>query len=168
MKFFKSAIIFGVIFFAIASIVYFVIAEIFNHPYPLGALYRMFLYHWVHPYQYILVVSIVYGILATIWYYYFYELKTWKKYLSIVGLLVITVAISSIPCGVLWVIHDAQAGFFPETSYFVKNLFWGAKTGLYLGWFIVALSIPYNIIMCVWGIIMTEKISNFIFKNNKD
>lgn len=165
MKFLKSAIIFGSIFFIVASIIYLVIAEVFHHPYPLGALYRMFLYHWEHPYQYILVVSIIYGILATIWSYYFYGLKTWKRFLSIIGLLVLTIIISSVPCGVLWVIHDAQAGYFPETSYFIKNLLWGAKTGLYVGWLVVVLSIPYNLIMLIFGIVITNKVSNFIFKN---
>ena len=164
MKFFKSILLFGVVSFVAASVIYFVISLIFEAP--LGALYRMLLYHHAHPYQYISVVAVVYSIIAATWAYYFHNTKKWKRYLGIGIVLLLTVAISNIACGVLWKIHDMQAGCFTHGGRFYSDLIWGAKTGLCLGWLIVALSIPYNIIMLVVGVILTDRVTKLIFKSN--
>jgi len=164
MKFLKSILLFGVVSFVAASVIYFVISLIFEAP--LGALYRMFLYHHAHPYQYISIVAVVYSIIAAIWAYYFHDTKKWKRHLGIGIVLLLTMVISNIACGVLWKIHDMQAGWFTQGGRFYSDLIWWAKTGLCLGWLIVALSIPYNIIMLVVGVILTDRGAKFIFKGD--
>jgi hypothetical protein len=56
----------------LASCIYFLLEKVVfringEHGYVFGMLYRMFLYHYQHPYQYIAIVSLVYGVVATLW-----------------------------------------------------------------------------------------------------
>jgi hypothetical protein len=115
----------------------------------------MFLYHIQHPYQYITVVAFSYGVIATLWAHSWGTQTGWKRGVCIIGVIGITIIMSSIPGGMLWAFHDMQAGFFPEGQQFWTHLMWGATTGLRLGWLIIAYSIPYNMIGIVLGYWLT-------------
>ena len=118
-----------------------------------GALIRMYCYHFTYPYQYIFIVCLSFGIFGTIWDKYCRKMTGIKKRLSIIFLLILTVLYSSVFGGILWKIHDMQAGYFTTGMRFVDDLKWGAMAGLLCGWMIVLLSIPFNIIT---GIVMYQ------------
>ena len=109
----------------------------------------MFLYHYAHPFEYIAVVAVVYAIIATSCVICWPRLSSWRRRLAVVAIMLATIFTASVPGGVLWKIHDMQAGFFPKGTQFWQDLFWGAFTGLKIGWLIVALSIPYNLIVAI-------------------
>ncbi|MEM8506025.1 MAG: hypothetical protein AAF716_23110 [Cyanobacteria bacterium P01_D01_bin.1] len=130
-----------------------------EHGLVFGALFRMYLYHEQHPYQYLLLVALVYSGLATVWANHVGRTQRgWQRRVSIVGVMVLTVVCSSVPGGMLWVVHDMQAGYFPGVAYFWKNLQWGAGTGLSVGWLIFVLSIPYNVLCLLGGYWLTDHI----------
>lgn len=121
-----------------------------------GALYRMFVYHWQHPIQYILIPCFFYGIIATC----FAELFSGRKFLGQVFLtlliILLTVFISSPFGGMLWHYHDMQAGYFPSNwvgTMIAKGFSWGLE----LGWLIVGLSMPYNFLGAVICYFLTKK-----------
>ena len=65
---------------------------------------------------------------------------------GVVALLALaTVVLSSPLGGMLWEWHDMRAGYFPNDWPHVLFLD-GARDGLTLGWFIVLLSVPYNVL----------------------
>lgn len=123
----------------------------------------MFLYHWQHPFQYIALVSIIYGFVASIWSVTLGHLVKWKRVLSILGVMLTSIILSFIPGGMLWKIHDMQAGFFPEGDAFCGDLLWGAITGLEIGWFIILISIPYNILGVIGGYVVTDQVQKKMF-----
>ena len=143
--------------FAIASTTYCLLWLIMPGNYVFGVLYGMFLYHLQYPFQYIALVSIVYGLLATSWSLGFGNLHGWQRFISIALVMLLTIVVSSVPGGVLWKIHDMQAGFFPQGTILRNDLLWGASTGLHMGWQIILLSIPFNIIGLIIGYIYTDK-----------
>lgn len=111
-----------------------------------GSLFRMFLYHEAHPFQYIAVVSIAFGVLGAFWFAVFGGTTGWRRWLSIFATIILTILAASVPGGVLWKIHDMQAGYFPEGSRFWDDLLWGAQAGLETGWLVILFSLPYNLI----------------------
>ncbi len=116
----------------------------------------MFEYHYQHPYQYILVVAVAYGLAASVWARFLGHLTGWKRIVSIVGVILVSLLLASVPGGLLWGIHDVQAGFVPPLAVLRRNLMWAATTGLTFGWVIIGLSIPYNILGCVAGFAVTH------------
>ena len=144
--------------FSLASFVYAVLkATLYGEQgHVFGALYRMFDYHNQYPYQYILVVAVVYGIIATLWACFWGSTQTGRtRGLCILSVLGLTVLCSSVPGGMLWSFHDMQAGYFPEGSQFWYTLSWGASHGFGLGWLVFLLSFPYNILCTFAGYWMT-------------
>lgn len=132
-----------------------------------GALFRMHLYHEQHAYQYLLLVALVYGAMASLWACYLGKTqKGWTRRASILGVMALTIICSSIPGGMLWVIHGVQAGYFPGVEQFLKNLWWGASTGLSVGWLIFMLSIPYNLLCLIGGYWLTDYIEKAIRQRN--
>ncbi len=126
------------------------------HGHVFGALPRMFLYDEDHPFQYLSVVAITYALIATACVLRWPCLVGWRRTLAIFAIMVATVLVASIPGGILWKIHDMQAGFFTTGARFWSDLFWGASTGLQVGWLVVLLSLPYNIIGLVAGYAVTS------------
>lgn len=145
---------FSVSCFAAGCVGYLVLRLVMPGGWVFGALYRMFLYHWEHPFQYIILVSVVYGLIASV---FAIGLRNRRKtsrlaVFSIVGL---TIFAASPLGGVLWVIHDMQAGYFTEGARFRRDLLWGALEGLKSGWLVILLSIPYNLFGLAAGYFVT-------------
>ena len=109
----------------------------------------MFIYHYAHPFEYIAVVALVYAVIATSGVFFWPRLVSWRRGLAVITIMLLTIFTASVPGGILWKIHDMQAGFFPKGTQFWQDLFWGASTGLQIGWLIVVLSIPYNLIVAI-------------------
>ena len=119
-------------------------SALFEHVF--GGLFRMFMYHEEHPLQYITVVSVVFGIIGTFWLRVFGHTTGRRRWISIIGAIGLTIVVASIPGGILWKIHDMQAGYFPRGARFLEGLLWGAKEGLMEGWLVIVASIPYNLL----------------------
>lgn len=142
--------------FISASAIYQILHLIMPKGYVFGALYRMFLYHEVHPEQYIAIVSAAYGFSALIWTFRFGKKKGFARYFSMLAMMFLAIAIASPVGGILWTFHDMQVGFFPDRDVMINHFCDGAVTGLEIGWLIILLSIPYNLIGIVGGIFVTD------------
>lgn len=110
-----------------------------------GAPYGMFLYPDAHPLAYIALCCGVFGPLAARATESFRRRGHWGR-VGVVALVALaTVGLSSPLGGMLWEWHDMRAGYFPDD--WARVLFLnGARDGLTVGWFIVLLSVPYNVL----------------------
>jgi hypothetical protein len=61
-----------------------------------------------------------------------------------------------------------QAGYFPEFPRLLRDLWWGAAEGLRLGWLIIALSFPYNMVGAFIGGIVLHIFPSVIVKTNQN
>ena len=146
--------------FLLGSLGYVVISSLLGAAF--GGLFRMFMYHEAHPFQYIGIVAIVFGIIGAGWVRFFGGTEGWKRWTSILLCMVLTIIAASVPGGILWKIHDMQAGYFTEGARFWRDLWWGAKEGLLVGWFVILISIPYNLIGLLIGGLLLHKIPSVI------
>lgn len=60
-----------------------------------------------------------------------------------------------------------QAGYFTEGARFWRDLWWGAKGGLLFGWFVILISIPYNLIGLLIGGLLLHKIPGVLSRVSK-
>jgi hypothetical protein len=140
---------------------YYLLWAIMPNHYVFGIWYRMFLYHWEHPIQYILIPCFFYGIIAT-----YFSTSFVKK--EIIGqlfltsiIILATIVISSPFGGMLWHYHDMQAGYFPKN--WIKEIITeGTEMGLEMGLIIIALSIPYNVLGSIVCYFLTKKGSELL------
>lgn len=130
----------------------------------IGTLPRMFLYHIKFFYLYFAVIALVYGGFLLLW-FRFHPKTKWKFVLMLTlgGFLIVSV--SSYPCTLLYILHDMQAGFYP------KNL-WGAFFGqtrdfLLVGWYIVLLSFPLNLLAVFAFFFLTRKLTRIYDSENE-
>ena len=141
--------------FTLASVGYALLSHLQTHVF--AGLFRMFMYHEEHPYQYIGLTAIVYAIIATTWATTLGS-RT-KGYLRCIGILAIfptTILIASFPGGMLWSWHDMQAGFVP--AYWMDKLFSQGMLGVETGWLVIALSFPYNLLGLIIGCVVTDQL----------
>jgi hypothetical protein len=142
--------------FLLGAIAYLALHAIMPHGRVFGTWSRMFAYHEAHPFQYIAIIALTYASIATPCAVRWARLAGRRRIALIAGIIVATIIIASVPGGVLWKIHDMQAGFFTTGARFWGDLLWGASTGLQTGWLIIALSVPYNIIGVIIGYAVTN------------
>lgn len=132
--------------FLLASGGYFLLWVVLTSHAVFGAWYRMFLYHWEHPLPYIVIPCFFYGILAAWLTGRFAKVKSIKGQMGWTALIVgLTLLLSSPFGGMLWHYHDMQAGYFPDHWLWIflsKGISWE----LTMGWLIVLLSFPYNLL----------------------
>ncbi len=121
-----------------------------------GSLYRMFLYHWNFPMQYIAIPCFFYGIIAVLFADKFQRNKTIGRIIITMAIVVLTMIISSPVGGVLWHYHDMKAGFFPD-HWISKLIHKGLPHGLFVGWLVIKLSLPYNILGSILCFFLTKK-----------
>lgn len=142
-------------------------SALFGHAF--GGLFRMFMYHEEHPLQYVAVVSVAFGIIGTFWLRIFGHSVGWKRWISIIAAIGLTIAVASVPGGILWKIHDMQAGYFPQGARFWGDLLWGAKEGLMVGWLVIITSSPYNLVGLAVGALVLHGLPPIAAKiENKD
>lgn len=161
----KKLLFFWVTSFSIAISCYYLLWLIMPKHYVFGVWYRMFLYHYQHPVQYIFIPCFFYGFIATFYTTKFYLQTTKKQVLTTSLIIILTVILSSPFGGMLWVYHDMQAGYFP-VNWFKKILTDGVSTGLSIGWLIILLSIPYNVLGFIVCYFLTKKGSELFKKIN--
>lgn len=149
---FKSWLWIFLCLWGFSSGVYALLHEVLGMQAVFGSMYRMYLYHYQHPYQYIAIFCAVYALAAAWLVTCKPHLQGLRRLLSIALLLLITIALASMAGGVLWKIHDMQAGYFPAGSRFWRDLWWGATNGLLAGWWVLLISTPFNLI-CLPGFV---------------
>ncbi|MDH7913389.1 hypothetical protein [Winogradskyella sp. SYSU M77433] len=126
-----------------------------------GALFRMFLYHWEYPISFIAIPCFFYGILATIFTKTFIKQTITKQILLTLLIISLTILLSSPFGGILWHYYDMKAGYFPSNWIFkmIKN---GFVQGFKIGWLIILLSFPYNILGAIACYFLTKKGSKLL------
>lgn len=137
--------------FFIGSATY-IILDLFQRDVFYG-LYRMFMYHTAFPFQYIGLVSIVFGLVGALWVKYFGKTRGFIRYFTILITLLLTVILSTPAGGVLWKLHDMQLGFFSEGQRFWKDLWWGVTQSVFVSPIIARHSFPFNLIGIIYGFI---------------
>lgn len=109
-----------------------------------ASLYRMRTYHDVHAYAFIGVVAVVFALVAAGAGPAVARLSGWRRGAAVAGVLAAAVVLAGAPGGVLWVVYDTLAGFVPSRAILRNNLIHGAGDGLAVGWFVAAVSVPFN------------------------
>ena len=132
--------------FLYCSAVYFVLNVLLGMQRIFGTWYRMFLYHYAHPYQYIALFCMVYAAMLALLLALGTQRMLKKRWVLIVLPLMATVVLASMVGGALWKIHDMQAGHFTEGARFWTDLGWGVSSGLQLGWLLLLASFPFNLL----------------------
>jgi hypothetical protein len=121
-----------------------------------GAPYGMFLYQDTHPLAYIALSCGAFGPLAAGATGAFGRRGRVGR-VGVVCLLALATIVLSAPLGgMLWHWHDMRAGYFPDD--WARVLFLnGARDGLILGWVVVLLSVPYNVLgmLVCYGLLAT-------------
>ncbi|MBP9773515.1 MAG: hypothetical protein KBD00_02690 [Candidatus Peribacteraceae bacterium] len=111
-----------------------------------------------HPLQYIAIISFIFALLNAVWIVAVRKKFSQKmKWLQITFIAFLSALISCVLCGMLWIYHDMQAGYFPSHDAMIAYLKWGAVQGFFLGPLIVAFSIPMNLL----SFLIIYKIASF-------
>jgi hypothetical protein len=140
----KRLAFFGLNSFGLATAGYFLLRAVLPGHRVFGSWYRMFDYHDQHPLPYIAVCCLSFSLLAACFALTIARQPLGRRLGSTTLLLVGTVLLSSPVGGMLWHLHDMQAGYFPVN--WPTVLLAGAGEGLLIGWLIVLLSVPYNML----------------------
>jgi hypothetical protein len=152
----KQLAFFWITSFVLAVAVYYLLWLIMPHHYVFGALFRMFCYHMDHPLPFIAIPCFFYGIIASLFSTKISQQGFIMQILTTILIIILTVLISSPFGGMLWHYYDMKAGYFPE-NWFLKMVRLGFEWGLEIGWYIIALSIPYTIIGSIVCFYLTRK-----------
>lgn len=129
-----------------SSVVFAVLQHVFEMRMVFAAMYRMFLYHLQHPYQYISLFCAVFASCLVLLLSAWPRVRRWPAWLLMPVVMVLTVLLASALGGALWKLHDMQAGYFPEGTRFWSDLWWGVESGVQLGWWLLLRSLPFNLL----------------------
>ena len=152
----KRLVFYWIASFTLAVVCYYFLWTIMPGHYVFGSWFRMFLYHWEHPIQFIAIPCFFYGILATLLADKFSKQRVHRQLLLTLLIVTVTVLVSSPFGGMLWHYYDMKAGYFPS-NYIRKMVSLGFEWGLEMGWLIIGLSIPYNLIGLITCFFVTKK-----------
>lgn len=152
----KRLLFYWISSYVLATLMYYILWLIMPRHKVFGALYRMFLYHREFPLQYIAIPCLFYGIIATLLSGKFSNKNIQGQILLTIIIIVSSILLSSPFGGALWHYHDMKAGYFPP-NWISKMISEGFTWGLELGWLIIGLSIPYNIIGSITCFFLTKK-----------
>ena len=142
--------------FGIASLIYHALALLTNGVFIFGGLPRMFLYHWIYPNHYIALVCLIYALLAAA-----FAPRIARRPSLAIWIVLATPLLASPLGGMLWHLHDMLAGYFPDS--WGQKLMDGAGEGIMIGWLIILMSVPYNAICAVLGILGTRRLAQRLY-----
>lgn len=149
--------------FIIATLVYYLLSIVMPHNSVFGSWFRMYSYHNNNPLSFIFIPCFFYAVFATL-FSAKYKNSSPLKRIGIMALIVIlTIIISSPFGGMLYFYFDMRAGYFLSNwiSLLIKH---GTSEGLSLGWLIILLSYPFNIIVIIVSYFLTKKGSELFNK----
>lgn len=142
--------------FVCAMVVYYSLWAIMPNHHVFGVWTRMFVYHWEHPMAFAAIPCFFYGIFATVLNGAFSRANVSRRMLLTAGIILLTILISSPFGGMLWHYYDMKTGYFPS-NWVEKMIRLGFEWGLSVGWLIVLLSIPYNILCSIGCYFLMKK-----------
>lgn len=134
---------------------------------PFSVYYGRYSYHLAHPLQFIAIPCFIFSVLAVIFSNKFRKASVLKQILLTLLISFLTVLISSPLGGMLWHLHDMLVGYFPQ-NWLWKLIRYGFREGIQLGWLIIVLSVPYNIIGIFTGFFIIKTVSGILNKKEKD
>jgi hypothetical protein len=123
---------------------YWILHSLFGQAHVFASWFRMFNYHERHPAQYLAVVAFFYALFTAVWATR-WNPRGWRRHLSVLGILIGTLLLSSVASGILYAVHDMQAGYFPAWDRQVEAFKYYVGAGLALGWILVLYSFPLNL-----------------------
>ncbi|CAG0929362.1 hypothetical protein TFLX_01279 [Thermoflexales bacterium] len=114
------------------------------------AIYVLFVhfapYHELYPIPYLLIIVLVFAIVGALWLIFIALRFIRFRFLQIIVLPWMAVLLASPVCGMLWVYHDMQAGFFPAFPQMIDYLLFGAQQGVLFALNVVLFSMPLNLL----------------------
>lgn len=120
-----------------------------------GSYFRMMPYHQQHPVFFILIPCFFYTVIATYFTSNIDKLTKTKQFIVVFKIIILTILISCPIGGILYFYYDMAAGHFPP-NWIEILLKRGISTGFHLGWLIILLSFPYNIIGVICCYFLTK------------
>lgn len=147
--------------FSLAVIVYYILWLIMPHNSVFGSWFRMYSYHHENPLPFIFIPCFFYAVFAKLFSPKFENSNAFKRFRITALMVILIIFISSPLGGMLYFYFDMKAGYFPDNwlSIMIEN---GVSAGLSLGWLIVLLSFPYNVIGIIVCYLLTKKGSKLI------
>lgn len=127
---------------------------------PFFKFYKSYCYHMIYPLQFMAIPCFVFSALAVLFLNKFNSISLSKQILLTLFIIALTVIISSMPGGMLWHFHDMRAGYFPS-NWGWKIVRYGFREGMQIGWLIILLSVPYNIIGAFTAFFIMKTLSVF-------
>jgi hypothetical protein len=124
---------------------------------PYGAIYRMNLYHWQHPYAFWLVLSISFALVAATWVRFFSARERKWRILTSIMTIPIAVFIASIPGAMLWAYYDMQAGHFQGWPGSLQYMLNWVPTGIAVGQILMFNSTPFNLVTGILAVVLLNK-----------
>lgn len=118
--------------------------------------YRMINYHMEYPLAFIAIPCFFYGIIATLFNKSFLQSHLKKRLMTNSFIILLVVYLSAPIGGMLWHFFDMKTGYFPR-NWPYKLLVQGSADGLRVGWLIIVLSIPYNLLGIAISYALTKK-----------
>ncbi|TDS83653.1 hypothetical protein [Comamonas sp. JUb58] len=128
------------------SAVYLLLRDVVGLRMVFGGLYRMFMYHANHPFQYIALFCAVFAAGLALVLGCWPKARQWPAWVLTTLVLLLSLLLGSALGGALWSLHDMQAGYFPPGDRLWQHLWWGVESGLYVGWLVLLLSLPFNVL----------------------
>jgi len=128
------------------AVVYLLLRDVVGLRMVFGGLYRMFMYHAQHPMQYIALFCAVYAAGLALILGAWPTARRWPAWVLTTLVLLLTVLLGSALGGALWALHDMQAGYFPPGNRRWQHMRWGMQSGLEVGWLVLLLSLPFNVL----------------------
>jgi hypothetical protein len=138
--------------------------SVFRVDRPFAALYRMYEYHNEHPFQYIAIVAIGFGIVGTCWIDGYSKTTGYLRWWTMTVAMLLTIVIASPFGGMLWHIHDMQHGFVPDN--YLGKVLSGIGEGLVCGWLIALLSTPMNLVGFATGYLSLSLLAKLSKRHN--
>jgi hypothetical protein len=111
--------------------------------------------------QYIGVICFVFGIVANTYRKRFATTRFISQIGWTIFVITLTILLASPLGGMLWIYHDMQAGFFQDHWMF-KLVEGGIMRGFFMGWYIVFLAFPYNLLCAIGGFFILKKGNTYL------
>ena len=159
----KQLLYYWVSSFVVAILSYYLLWLVLPGHNVFGSWYSMINYHMEYPHAFIAIPCFFYGIIAPLFSKSFLQSRLKKRLLANSFIILVVVFLSSPIGGMLWHFFDMKTGYFPK-NWPYKLLVKGSVDGLRMGWLIIVLSIPYNLLGITMSFALTKKGSELFDK----
>jgi hypothetical protein len=156
--FFRRIVFYWAASFAFSLLAYYALRLVL--PYPFACLEFAPCFYHEYPARYILIPCFFYSVLASILANRFARASVLGQVFLTIALFVLVILISSPFGGTLEYFHLMQAQQRPLHIWYYDMIRDGAMNGLYAGWYVILLSVPYNLICVTACFFVTRRGAN--------